>query len=278
MDEIIPEDVTGALLGTLLDKPAIPDQAMWVITKPAGFLNFSTQPEPIDKLQLHPASQQKCDKEHFSSNISDCHLSAIFNRKSYLGSFTWKVTNAAEDILFTIPVGPMLDMPITFTGNDYRPSIISFISSQFTYWRGGVTLIFDVVSSAFHEGRLECSFHPNTLLVPTDYQSRVSQYALSVAIRNTENTFAFTVPYLGETPWKRVWDGRTSNPPDATSSPPSDASFWSGAVAITVAAPLRVPANVAQDVEVKVYVVPADDFQLAERTTTNTRLRVRSYY
>jgi len=77
---------------------------------------------------------------------------------------------------------------------------------------------------------------------------------------------------------KKVWDGRPSNPPDATTSPPSDASFVSGAIAITVAAPLRVPANVAQDVEVKVYMIPADDFQLAERTTSNTRLRVRPYF
>jgi len=203
MDEIIPEDVTGTILGTLLDKPAIPDPPMWFVQKPCGFLNFSTQPEPIDKLQLHPASQQKCDKEHFSNNLSDCHFSSLFNRKSYIGSFTWKVTNSAEDILFTAPVGPMFDLPVTFPANNARPTIMSFISSQFQYWRGGITFVFDVVSSAFHEGRLECSFHPNTTLIPADYQSRVSQYTLSVAIRNTENAFAFTVPYLGETPWKK---------------------------------------------------------------------------
>lgn len=278
-EKLIPENVVGTVLETLLDKPAVCDPPIWIVPKQAGFLNFSTQPEPMDKLQLHPASQQLVDPEHFGTPVSECKLKTWFNRKSLIGSFQWKTTTPAEELVLTLQTGPMFELPIDFgASNTQIASIMSAVSKNYTYWRGGITYIFDVVTSAFHEGRLDVTYHPNNDLVPADYNTRVSQYTVSVPIKNTENTFAITVPYLGETPWKRVWDGRPTESPNSSASPPSIANYSTGVIGVSVSAPLRVPDGVSPEVEVLVYVLPAEDFQLAEKTPHNGCVINRPYF
>jgi len=278
-EKVIPENVVGTVLETLLDKPAVCDPPIWIVPKQAGFLNFSTQPEPMDKLQLHPASQQLVDPEHYGTPVSECKLKTWFNRKSLIGSFNWKTNTPAEELVLTLQTGPMFELPIDFgASNTQVASIMSAVSKNYTYWRGGITYIFDVVTSAFHEGRLDVTYHPNTDVVPADYTTRVSQYTVSVPIKNTENTFAITVPYLGETPWKRVWDGRATESPNSSGSPPSIANYSTGVIGVSVSAPLRVPDGVSQEVEVLVYVLPAEDYQLAEKTPANGCIINRPYF
>lgn len=269
-EKIVPENVIGSVLETFLDKPAISEQPVWTIPKRHGFMNFATGPEQIDKLVLHPAHQQLCDQEHFGTNNNDLSLKTLFTRPSYIGSFQWKATDVIGDLLATNYVGPLFDAPAGST--DFELSLMSYISSKFAYWRGGITLVFDVVTSMYHEGRLDITYHPNINEVPATYDARVSQYAMSVMIKNTENCFAITFPYLGEVPWKNVFDGRALNAPDSTLPSPSFSSYFSGIMAVSVGAPLRVPNNVAQEVEVMMYVLPAEDFQLAHRTTKNFSL------
>jgi len=269
-ERIVPEEVISSVLGAVLDKPAIAEQPIWIVPKRNGFFNFATGPEQIDKLTLHPAHQQLCDEEHFGSNQNELSLSNFFNRPSLVGSFTWKSTDAVGSVLVNDYVGPLFDMPATASVANI--SIMSYIASKFAYWRGGITLVFDVVTSAYHEGRLDVTYHPNIDLVPATYDARVSQYATSVTIRNTENCFAITFPYLGETPWKNVFDGRTVQPPDSSLPGPSFSNYFSGTFALSVGAPLRVPNNVAQEVEVLMYALPAMDFEVSHRTTKNMSL------
>lgn len=269
-EKIVPEEVIGSILGSLLDKPAISEQPIWTVNKKHGFMNFATGPEEIDKLVLHPAHQQLCDSEHFGTDNNELELNNLFNRPSFVGRFTWKATDVVGSLLGSNFVGPMFDTP---TGDaEFEMSILSYISSKFAYWRGGITLIFDVATSAYHEGRLDITYHPNVDFVPTTYDARVSQYATSITVRNTENCFAITFPYLGETPWKQVTDGRTLQPPSASLLTPNFATCYAGTFAVSVGAPLRVPNNIAQEVEILVYVLPANDYQLSHRTTRNLAL------
>jgi hypothetical protein len=268
-EEIEPESVIGDLIG-FLDKPAISAQPQWMIPKLGGYLNFAAGPESLDRLTLHPAHQTLIDAEHFGTDASEMHLDHLFARKSYVGRFSWPTTALAGDLLYSEQVGPMFDVQ----GGRYETlSLLTYISKNFQFWRGGITFLFDVVTSRYHEGRLDISYHPNAAGAPTDYNFRNSQYAATVSVRNTENAFAVTFPYLGELPWRQVYDGDSYNERDATASPPNISNYYNGTFAVSVGAPLRVPNNVAPQVDVLVYVLPADDFQLAHKGFNGFRIQ-----
>lgn len=259
MKEITPKNVIGTLISTL-DKPAVAAAPEFVIAKNHGFMNFADGPEPIDKFSLHSARQQLTDPEHFGNAENEADFASLFARPNLFGKFIWKTGHVVGDLLTQIDVHPtfeMHDLSIT------RPSIMCYVAAKFKYWRGGLTFIFEVVGTNFHEGRLDITYHPNTLTVPSNYDTRVSQYTLSCAVKNTENRFAVTAPYLSEEPFRLVHTGQAMSEPSATEAPPACTEFENGVLGISVGAPLRVPDGVPQEVEVLMYVLPAMDFELA---------------
>lgn len=271
-DDIVPEQVVSTAL-SMLDKPAISVPPTFVIAKNGGFLNFVSGPEAIDRFSLYPGRQQLVDEEHFGVKGNDADLRSLFQRPSYIGELTWSVDDAPGTLLTRISVGPTLEFDVGGITPGFSPSIMCSIAKNFKYWRGGITFIFDVVCTNFHEGKLDVTFHPNSGVVPADYNARLSQYTVSTTIRNTENRFAITAPYLGEEPWKIVHLNQPSNEPSAVSSPPAFSRYFSGTLALTVGAPLRVPDTVPPKVAILVYVLPASDFEVVEPTMDSLGMR-----
>lgn len=259
--KVVPEKVLSTAK-QILDKPAISTTPSFVTQKKSGFMNFADGPEPMDKLTLHPARQQLVDPEHFGCATNEASIDMLFERPSHLGYIEWRVSNQSGDLLTSLNVGPTVDFQLG--GLPFTPTLMCYLASKFKYWRGGITFIFEVVGTNFHEGRLDFTYHPNSGIVPSNYATRVSQYTVSCAVKNTENKFAITCPYLGEEPFRRVNTGQPSNEADATASPPSYSEFYSGVLGVSVGAPLRVPDGVPDSVAIEIYVLPAKDFQLQE--------------
>lgn len=260
-EKLVPKDVIGGVL-SCLDKPAIPTMPEFFTSKDGGFMNFSEGPEPIDKFAVHPRCQQLVDPEHFGSAKNEADLNDLFERPNYLGAITWKSTNESQDLLTSFNVSPMVEFELARPSGKFRPQLLTYLASKFKYWRGGMTFIFEVVGTNFQEGRLDFSFHPNTSIVPSDYETRMSQYAVSCSVKNTENRFAITVPYLAEEPFRRVHNGESYSEPSAVESPPACTEFHSGALAVSVGAKLGLPDNVPGEVEILVFYKPAADFEL----------------
>jgi len=260
-EQIVPEKIISNVL-SCLDKPAIATVPEYVTHKDCGFMNFSSGPEPIDKLGMHPACQQIVDAEHFGTSENEANLTSLFKRPNLLGSFIWKAGNESQELLASFKVHPMVEFDQGVPPGEFRPTLLTYLSSKFKYWRGGLTFIFEISGTNFQEGRLDFTFHPNTSNVPGDYETRMSQYTMSCSLKNTENRYAITVPYLAEEPFRRVWNGEEYNEPSATASSPACTEFHSGVLGVSVGARLGLPDNVPADVEVLVYVLPASDFEL----------------
>jgi hypothetical protein len=142
---------------------------------------------------------------------------------------------------------------------------------MFTYWRGSLVFIFQVVGTSFHEGRLDFCNHPATTTVPIDYNTSVSQYVNSQTIRNTNNMVEIRIPFYSDTPWKRVWNG------EPLSDTLSDTAIRSmdyvlGCMSVRVAVPLKNPNNVANNVDINVFVAAGDDFEFHTLSIIGGRL------
>lgn len=264
VDKIVPSQLLSTAMA-MMDKPALAHAPEAMIIRNLGNFNYATGPEHIDKFALNPARQQLVDPEHFGSKGNEALMSSLFQRPSALARAKWDVGQKPGDLLFQIPVTPTLDHflnnPKT---NGFSPSIMCALAQKFKFWRGGITFVFDIVCTNFHEGKLDITFHPNVTTVPADYDTRMGQYVVSTTIRNSENRFEITVPYLAEEPWRNVFVDQPLDNPSATSAPPSVSQFTSGMLAVSVGASLRVPETVPPEVEILIYVMPAADFELLE--------------
>lgn len=261
IERVIPENILTDALGALLDKPEISIPPTLYKARKTDFLSHAVGQQAIEKLQLYPASQQTTDPEHFCSPRDEMdYRFHIKNRRSLITTLTWADTNAVGDILFSSKLGPMgfYNNPLPTSG---KMNLLDYFGRMFTFWRGGITLIFDVVTSAYHEGKLEITYHPNSMTVPADYDARVSQYVVSSVVKNTENVFGVTFPFLSETPWKRIWNGFALHDNSVSNPAPNVQDYFLGSFSVTVAAPLRVPSTVSPSVDVNVYIQAADDFE-----------------
>jgi len=256
----LPDNIIGDLVGGLLDKPQITINPEPITRKEQGYLSHSVNPEPIDKLVLNPSSQQLTDAEHFATSQDEMSIPYLLTKKmSYVGTTSWNSTDPVGQVLFARSIGPMADVTVDTVTR--RPTMLDYVSSQFTFWKGSVEFIFDVVSTQYHEGRLDISFHPGVKDPPSLYAEIMSQYVGSFTVRNGQNRFSVRVPYLSDTEWKRVFVGGyllASNSPIARRY----TNYFIGSIQMVVSVPLRSPSSVVPNVQINVFQRAGPDFQL----------------
>lgn len=261
VDEIIPDNLVGDIISTVLDKPSMPIPADWINHKTLGPLSSFTGPEYVEKLQAYSKGQTLCDEEHFGS--SSLMKDFFFTRKwSYVSTETWSTSDPTGRVLASWNVGPMDYATDHVTTDPFDPSPFDYpaIANNYMYWRGGIIYAFDIVASQFQEGRLDVIYHPNGLDASTDYASNMSQYAASFSIRNGINSFAVLCPYLADTPWRRVYNGAQ------LADTPTDGlyryqDFFSGTLKLVVSNNLRAPETVVPNVEINVFKYGDVDFE-----------------
>jgi len=265
---IIPGNLVGDLLGALLDKPQVSTPPELKVVKDQGYLSHGVSVDFVEKLQLDPTKQQFCDKEHFASDTNALMLDSLIKQRiSRVTTLNWPSTSAVGTQLFKYSVGPL---PERIPTTPFPVSLMSYFSMNFGFWRGAIDFIFDVVATPFHEGRIDITYHPNRMTIPTDYNTAMSQYLASFNIRNGQNCMRVRFPCLSETPWKIVWSGQTLSDTDSESHHFSD--YFSGTFAVWVSAPLRAPTTVAANVSINIFTIAGDDYQLNTPTFYNNSL------
>lgn len=254
--EILPDNVIGDLIGGLLDKPQESLNPDPVVRKTQGYLSHAVNVDHVDKLSLYPNQQQMTDPEHFATSQDEMSIDYLLQRKpGYVLTASWSSTQDVATLLFSDYIGPLGGTPTP------RPMASDFIASQFTYWRGGFYYIIDVVCSQFHEGRLDVIFSPGQLAVPVDYSTAMSQYVASFTVRNGKNRFKVRIPFLSDTPYKRIYNGGNVTTDPTVPNNLDFGTYFTGTMAIYVSVPLRNPATVVSNVDVNIFKGCESDFE-----------------
>ena len=195
--------------------------------------------ENLERMTLEPSAQYLTDDQLRS--IDEMDISYLIKKPVYISTFNWPSTSTVGTILDSRIVSPM---HIRTDASPVRLHPLQYFGDMFTYWRGSIVYIFQIVGSAFHEGRLDFTSHPAVTTAPTNYVAGLSQYVNSQTVRNTNNTVEVRVVFHSETPWKRIWHGEAlSDVFSATAFPSTD--FTIGCLATRVSVPLKNPNNVA---------------------------------
>jgi len=261
VESIIPAEITGAVAGILLDKPAVTEYPEPLVAKDAQYMSASRGIEKLERMTLEPTAQY-LTSDQFGSSVDETDMKYLLKKPVFLSRFNWKATDVVGTILYTTPVSPahLITSPAPVLNTAFNATIIGFLANMFTYWRGSIVLIFQFVGTAFHEGRIDFCNHVAQLVPPADYITAMSQYVNSQTIRNTNNTVEIRVPFHSDIPWKRVWTGEPlSDTPVAGTVRATD--YITGSFTVRVAVPLKSPNNVANNVDVNVFVCAGDDFE-----------------
>jgi len=273
--EIVPQQLSELSAGVIFDNPVYTEYPEPLIHKDQQYLSPSKGIQKLERLTLANEAIYATD-DQFGSSIDEMDIGYLLKKRCYIGTVNWPATATAGTVLAQNIVSPTHLDGITLSTTSATPtSIMYYLANFFTYWRGAIELEFQVVSTAFHEGRLDIANHPNIMIPPSDYVTSQSQYVMSKTIRNVDNTIRVVFPHLSDIPWKRIWQNQT------LSDTPSDTAlrfqtFAHGSYSLRVAVPLKAPSNVAQNVDINIFLRAGDDFEFHQLSPYSGYARVAS--
>lgn len=174
--------------------------------QPRPLHNFAdtTISYPMDKLTIDPKNELTISQQVAGLPDSDPLLIQNFiSRESWLINVPWSSINAADDILFTTPVTPVLCRVDSSTFPVIYSTPMSYVAALFNNWRGDIIFRFHIIASPFHKGRIRISWDPAGYTgqnIITDVNSYSGCFNQIVDLgKDTE--VEVTVPFLQATPF-----------------------------------------------------------------------------
>nr|DAZ87810.1 TPA_asm: hypothetical protein [Candiseco virus 1] len=231
-----------------LDKPNVTLQTPPIVRKPLGYFAHCDGFEYLHRMSFHPGSQNLSVSSTFGTTVDEMSFKYLLSKFTFYKTFSWttSVTN-----LCSKPINPCLNANID--SSTVNPTLMTYISQMFTYWRGTIKVKIQIVASQFHSGRLAfCVTYGESK--PTDEYQYLGQYAMVMDLSSGQREFFYEIPYNAITPWLR-----TGNTDAAYSFP----FMNSGSFNLIVLNKLVYPAHFATSVDVNVFFACGDDFQLA---------------
>lgn len=172
-------------------------------------------------------------------------------RWGYFNALTWVVSDTSGTRL--LPAFPVIPNALADIGHDTKTTYISdfrqgppifYMCNFFKSYRGGIEVMFKVVKTDFHIGRLQVTFTPSRYSSETTVTLANSQLSMREIIDlRTGNEFCFKLPYLHNLNYLKVGDPL-------------------GYLDVLVLNELRAPTTVTDTIYILMYVRGADDFEL----------------
>ncbi|AOC55055.1 polyprotein [Washington bat picornavirus] len=265
-DLITPEMTSfGNVLGGAADqdKPTDPVEiTRWVPNVVSGL----TKGDGIDRCErlcLKAGGYTIPDADLISTTQDDMNLLQLMKIPTRLQLTSWSSTTTSGTRIAHIPVAPFViegqevDSSIVPPVDIFRPTMLSYVSRAFKYWRGGLRYKIQIIASQMHTGRLMVSFGAGLEVGAKEF-SKASYLNTYVIDLQEMHEVEFVVPFMAERPWLRC---------DVTK--PVSGKFsaqnfsHTGWLDIFILNKLAHPESVSSDVEVNVMISAADDFEVA---------------
>nr|AWK77855.1 structural polyprotein [Bundaberg bee virus 1] len=185
------------------------------------------------------------------TDIDEMSIAHIVATPCYYTHFQWSTTNANGDILYSQTISPLVFRVDESASNTNVPSLLTFTTAAFAYWRGSIDLKFKFIKTKFHSGRVRIYFQPGISATLNSPRANFN-YSQVVDLRS-EDVVSFRVPYVSTKPW--LWTRNSQN---------SNFGYdITGTVFIEVLNELRAVSTVTSSIDVLVEVSGGPDYELA---------------
>lgn len=166
-----------------------------------------------------------------------------------INRFTWTSANTPGTQLISFDNSPFPEV-LYQGGQNYGNAPLSWASTCFEYWRGGITYTIRFAKPRFAQGKLQIQFYPRGHIGSTPAELDEC-YSMVIDISETTE-FTFTVPYMDSVEWKSCGSVKTSSNDERT-----------GQVFVTVLTNLILPESAVSSIEGTLWIKAASDFQWA---------------
>uniref|UniRef100_A0AAU7E2Y8 Genome polyprotein n=1 Tax=Miniopterus bat picornavirus TaxID=3141889 RepID=A0AAU7E2Y8_9VIRU len=270
LDIAAPElGVVGDVLGGAanMDKPTDPIEIQrWVPNAVTG-LSTGDGIDRASRLCLTPGSYTVPDAEIISTTNDDMNLLELCKIPVRIELFDWSSGMTTGTRKAHIPVCPNLftgyatNEKVTPAVEVITPTLISYISRYFKYWRGGLRYKIQVVASQMHTGRLMVSYGAGINIQDPSPFNKAATLNTYVIDLQEKHEVEFVVPFFAERPWLRC--DRFRKYDEDGKDDTQDNYEQVGFLDIFILNRLSHPDAVSSSVAVNVFISAADDFELA---------------
>jgi len=226
-------------------KPPVLSAPTLFQTRKLGYLEVSdgaSTARPLGGFSTNAVSAAGIGKTDVEDQMS---FNFLLKKKAYYTQATWNGTQVSGTSVMTLPTNPGAFGTTWGTGTAWAP--MSFPTTFFRKYRGGIKFTFKLVKNEFYSGRIGVFFQPletgGTLATATSDLGLGYQRTI-IDVRTTRE-FEVDVPYVSVHPYKAVSEGF-------------------GNVVVYVVDPLVCPDNMPNTVPILVEVSALDDFEYAD--------------
>jgi hypothetical protein len=223
-------------------------------------LAISNNPESVRKLTVDVKQELTIDPRISGVGPADpLDIRSIASRESYLTTFDWTIGTSPETLLWNARVSPVQWAESGLEPNSFHFPACCVAAMPFEYWTGSIKFRFQIVSSAFHKGRLKFVYDPN-FLASNEYNTNY----LQVVDISEKNDFTITVGNGQEYSLiDHHWPGVDSVTQVHSTTPYASKEQGNGVLGVYVVNELTTPnSTVNNDIQVNVYISAGDDFEV----------------
>jgi hypothetical protein len=203
-------------------------------------LNTSASTRPLTKAVDTGTSQDEMSIPYLTQKLS------------FVESFTLSTTRAIGESLYIADLCPAAELFSMPYGSSFTPTLLSYISFPFSFWKGSLVYKVVAVASPIHTARLQICSHVGYEAAGLTVDEAFGQYTCIFEVRGvSEITLSF--PWRSPTEWKKVNTGSNT---DTT-------NYSMGQFSIRVLNPLQSMEAVSTSIDFNVYYAGGSDFELA---------------
>lgn len=215
---------------------------------------------PANKLTFDSKQELTIDPSTTGINPDDeMPIASIAGRESYLTSFDWSIGDGPDTLLFRVRVDPFM---FRTEGDEYHFPACAAAVLPFKYWRGTMRYRIQIVSSAYHKGRLRVTYDPGG---GTGAQEYNTHYTTIHDIAD-EKDFTIDVGWGQADPYREHLT-KDDTPFTDLVDLVKDPTKGNGVLSFYVMNALTIPGTVISDIFVNVFVSALDDFEVASPTS-----------
>lgn len=199
----------------------------------------------------------------------DASLKEALQIPGFMFQGSWKVGDAAGNMLYSFPVSPNFVGPanvrtIENIGVVISPTFLNYISRCFAYWSGDIMIKIQVVGNAFASGRLLHVYDPTWVPAsgPTQDLDELMNFNCVIQDVQEQQEIVIQVPFTSVRPLLRCDHWQYQQQFDAVNDIPKLAQTFMGYFRTVVLNQLVMPAQMTQTLEINYYMYAGPNFNL----------------
>jgi len=185
------------------------------------------------------------------TTVDEMEIKYLCQKLSYVDSFVVTNVNTVGDAVFVADLCPAFELFNLPQGASFTPTLLSYVSFPFSFWKGSLVFKIVAVASPIHTCRLQICSHVGYEASGLSVNEAFGQYVCIFEVRGvSEITISF--PWRSVTEWKKVNTGSNSD----------TASYSMGQFSVRVLNGLQTMESVSSAIDLNVYYAGGSDYEL----------------